>query len=178
MSPIERYKTCVITGQTKGRKPKIDPKTEKVISYLNLFDTIRYRNDKTETGCSHVSPRFRKSASTSNGKRDRERERNSIVFVETAEVLCSILRAMLYTWKYSDHSVGPLKHNLSWEEKQRRGGAKRRWIWITRDVRCPDNLSKLSVRSVIINVSLLPRTKAWVRKICLCYQNYSAFYAL
>jgi hypothetical protein len=75
MSPVERYKTCVITGQMKRRKPKIDPKTETINSYLYLFVTIKYRDDKIETGCSHVSPRFRKSTFTSNGKRERERER-------------------------------------------------------------------------------------------------------
>lgn len=75
MSPIEEYKTCMITGQTRRRKPKIHPKnrTKKIISYLNLFDTIKYRDDKTETGCSHVIPRFSKSTSTSNGKREREK---------------------------------------------------------------------------------------------------------
>lgn len=81
ISPIERYKTCAITGQTKNRKPKTDPpKQKKIISYLNLFDKIKYRDDKTETGCSHVSPRCRKSTSTSQAKR--EREGNNIIFVE------------------------------------------------------------------------------------------------
>jgi hypothetical protein len=69
----------VIIGKTNINN-KISTKADKTASCLDLFGTIRHRNDKSETGCKSMNLRFRESIS------DITRLENIIKYVETPEV--------------------------------------------------------------------------------------------